>query len=268
MLRVALVLLGFGFIGTGMSIGMGSARRLYEEDYVLEGIYTDKSYSELERKTAEQDVYVTYFNEGEDFPSDFLTLCELKDKLPYIVLRAGEGSHEYISYVVAKLAQYNAPILFALECDSKELFRQTADSIHSKAPLTTVVWTISAENVTEGKLPVLYAGDFYVDWVALNLDVGADRNGIIADPYPLFEILSYFEHSKNVMINLSVASYSEDGHKYFSCEAAKQIEYVYETSKNAHVRSINYISKRTDEGDSSLAVSDRIMTAFAGACKR
>jgi hypothetical protein len=269
MLKASLVLLELGlvFIGASNSMGAVNTRRVYGEDYVLKGIYTDKSYSELERKTAKQDVYVTYFNEGDAFPSDFLTLCELKDKLPYIVFRSGCGSQAYISEVVSKLAQYNAPVLFAFECGSKELFRQTADTIHAKAPLTTVVWSISAENITDGQLPMLYAGDFYADWVALNLNIEADRNGIIADPYPLFEMLSYFEHSKNVIINLSVVSYSEEGHKYFSCEAAKQIEYVYKTAESAHVRLIDYISKSTDSGDASLSVSDRLMTAFADVCE-
>jgi hypothetical protein len=237
-----------------------------EESYVLKGLYTEQSYSELETKTAQQDVYVTYFDEGDELPTAFITLCDIKGKLPLLVMRANACSGEYLSRVTAMLAQYNEPMLFELECNSKDFFRQAADMIHSKAPSVSVVWGISSDETY--KLSTLYVGDFYADWVALNLDVTGDGNGLVYDPYPLYNVLSYFEGSKPIMINLSVASYGRDGHRYYSYDAAGVIEYVYGLAdKGEAIKAVNYISKSTDEWDFSLTLSDRVMSAFSKACR-
>lgn len=237
-----------------------------EEDYVLKGLYTEQSYSELETKTAPQDIYVTCFDEGDELPTAFITLCDIKGKLPLLVMRTNACSSEYLSRVTAMLAQYNEPILFKLDCDSKDFFRQAADIIHSKAPSVAVVWGISSTETDN--LSTLYVGDFYADWIALDLDISGDKNGLTYDPYPLYTVLSYFEQSKPIMVNLSVTAYSSVGHKYFSYDAAKMIKYIYgQADKGSAIKSINYISKHTDKQDTSLTVSDTVMNAFASACK-
>ncbi len=242
---------------------------LCEQDKTLTGIYTPDSYAELERKTAPQDIYITYLTEGDDFPSAFITLCMVKDRLPLIILRPAGYSPEYINEFASRLAQYNSPILVQIDSSlsekHKQFFRSAADIIHAKAPSAAMVWGISDNNIQ--KLSLLYPGDSYVDWAALNIFERADRDGIITDPYPVFDILSFFERSKPVMINLSVASYTDDGHKYFTYEASREIERIYSLpERSSAVKAINYISKASSAGNAYITNSPELLGAFKRAC--
>ena len=274
MLRSTLLLLTAIYITTGDTycvyerINRQSA--VCESDTIYTGIYTDGSYAELERKTVPQDIYITYLTQGSPFPSDFITLCTIKDRLPLIVFRPTDYSIEYINELASRLAQYNKPMLLQLDGSLsdkfRDFFRSTSDTIHLKAPEVAMVWGISDSRV-QG-ISQLYPGDSYVDWVALNIFEGADRNGILTDPYPLYHTLSYFEKSKPVMINLSVASYTEDGHKYFAYEAAEEIKRIYSMAQQSSaIKAVNYISRTTPRGNAQLTNSEAVIRAFSIGCR-
>jgi hypothetical protein len=232
----------------------------------LHGIYSDRGdTAQLEERIAPQDIYITYLTQGKRFPSDFVTQCIIKEKLPLIVLRPTNYDTEYAKELAARLAQYNTPMLLQIDVSRsdkyKTFFRAVADAVHSSAPEVTVVWGISGEKITE--LSTLYVGDEYADAVALNIFDKADENGIITDPYPLFDILSYFEKSKPVVINLSVASYTEKGHKYYALQAAEEIREIYETAKNnPAVVAVNYISRSATGGDAHIDNCGRVVNVI------
>lgn len=239
-----------------------------EEAGVLTGIYTDSSYSELERKTAPQDIYITYMNQGSPFPSEFITLCTVKDRLPLIVYRPTDYSDKDIDYLVSHIAQYNIPLMLQIDASysdkSRDFFRNVATQLHARAPGVAVIWGISSERTED--ITSLYPGDEYVDWVALNIFEGADRDGLNIDPYPLFNLLSYFERSKPVMLNISVASYTGDGHRYFAYEAADEVKRLYsKAGENAAVAAVNYISKTTSQGDARADNCQAVLDAIGKA---
>ena len=231
-----------------------------ESSKTLTGIYEGGSFN------TDGDICITYLTEGDTLSGDFLTRCEIEDKLPLIILRPTEYSEKFAKQLAARLAGFNAPVLVqidsSLSSKYKDFFRKSADIIHARVPSAAVVWGISSDKTD--KLSTLYPGDNYADWVALNMFEGADKNGIYTDPYPLYNILSYFEKSKPVIINLSVASYSSDGHKYFITEAAYEIERVYSLpERNAAIKAVNYISRATPKGSAELENSQRLKQALA-----
>lgn len=239
-----------------------------EAEEVLTGIYTDSSYVELERKTAPQDIYITYLNQGSPFPSDFVTLCTVKDRLPLIVYRPTDYSYDDIGSLVSRIAQYNIPFMLQIDASysdkAKDFFRTVADEVHSCAPKTALIWGVSSEKV--GDITSLYPGDEYVDWVAVNIFEGADREGLNIDPYPFYAMLSYFERSKPVMLNISVASYTEDGHRYFAYEAADEIERLYsKAEETAAICAVNYISRSSSQGSADANNSQAVLKAIGSA---
>lgn len=245
---------------------------LCEQTDTLTGIYTNKDYSEAElgQLAAKQDIYITYLTQGDKFPADFMALCSINDKLPLIILRPTDYSTDYVNTLASRLASYNMPVLLQIDSSRsakyKDFFRTSADIIHLKAPSVAIVWGISSDKADE--ITTLYPGDSYVDWVALNIFEGADKNGIITEPYPLYHTISYFEKSKPIIINLSVASYTYDGHKYFINEAAAEITRIYAlSSENSSVKAVNYISKATTKGNAELTNSQRLADALKKAAE-
>lgn len=238
---------------------------LCERNELMTGIYTEGNYGELERRTCPQDIYAVYMAQNENVPYEFLTLCELKDKVPLIILRPTDYKAEGTEELAAALAIYNKPAFVEIDASysekAKAFFRNTADKIHLKAPRAAVVWGVSDDKAE--KISELYPGDSYADWVALNIaENGADAPFPL-DPYPVYTFFSYFEKSKPLMINASLACYSTDGHKYYAAEAAEKVERIYALGEeNSSVKAINYFSIGIDN---DITCCERALKAFKSA---
>lgn len=237
-----------------------------EEAYVLTGFYGKGA-----EKISNLNISIYYLSQDKPFPYDFMTECRIEGKLPLIVLRPTDYGTEGINELASCLAGFNLPVMVEIDCSDspkyKDFYRSCADIIHLKAPKTAMVWGIGQDKAN--RLSTLYPGDEYVDWVALNLFYGADEKGIIADPYPLAEVLSTFEKSKPLMLNMSVSSYSEKGHKYYIYEAIREIDHLYGLAdKNASIKAINYISRASSKGNALAENSPKILDAIAESCNR
>lgn len=229
---------------------------------MLTGIYARDGLAELERRTSPQDIYAVFMAQNEDFPHGFLTLCELKDKTPLIVLRPTSYTDEGVSELVSALALYNKPAFVEIDASysekAKTFFRNAADKIHLEAPSAAVVWGIGHKKTED--ISRLYPGDSYVDWVALNISERAADAPLPIDPLSVYTVFSYFEKSKPLMLNISLACYSEKGHKYYAAEAAEKVERLYELGKeNSSVKAINYFSTTLDN---DIACCERALKAF------
>lgn len=233
-----------------------------ECEELLTGIYTKDDYADLERQTAPQDIYARYMAQNQDFPYEFLTLCEMKDKVPLIVIRPTDYTNRGIDELVCALAGYNKPAFVEIDSSysekAKKFFRNVAEKIHLQAPSAAMVWGINSKKVKD--ISNLYPGDSYVDWVALNISEKSTDGAIALDPEPVYATFSYFEKNKPIMLNISLACYSEEGHKYYASQAAEKLERLYWLGKeNSAVKAINYFSTTPDN---DLKCCERVLKAF------
>ena len=247
---------------------------LCEQEHTLTGIYDRELSFDINavgRKGTQTglptgDICIKYITQDSRFPSKFITYCRLNGKIPLIILRPTSYNTDSLDGFTSQLTLCGTPVLLEVDASNSEkykhFYRTLADKIHAKSPDTAMVWGINGENVND--ISVLYPGDNYVDWVALNIFEGADNNGIDYKIYPLQLILSYFEKSKPVMLNFSVASYTDDGHRYFASEAADEIRRLYSAAAdNAAIKAVNYISKASSHGSALLKNSNTVLSAVS-----
>lgn len=233
-------------------------RKPGEKNKCMSGVCLDNEYSfsgikDFENKTqTENDVYIKHISGSDEFPAEFIIECISKGKTPMLILDSSVSNTEDISKKINSIAPYS---FIALDCGNNITnYNYNAKIIRKYAPSSVIMWNTDNDCSIND-----FPNSEYVDWVMINIDdncwdINALRNNI-----------KYFEDLP-VAINVSVQSFSQNDHRYYTDKWVNMVSDAYETaSEYENTALVSYVSNSGNNrvyGSSSISESERLRTGY------
>jgi len=204
---------------------------------------------------------------GDPFPLLWILECIAEQKMPITVILPPEEGAPFGSHLTEELIEtaiffgaFNLPmfiVFYPVEDNSRwnptdyiAFFRQARAIFATHAPKAAFVWSV---DVHLDNFSAFYPGELAVDWVGLSL--------FCQQPDTLEQAVAFYHKFQNVapiMLNIGVAHFTIEGHRYHINEAAIALNQIYSTILNEfpRVRMVNYMNlSRVSETGQDYSIS-------------
>jgi len=190
---------------------------------------------------------------GDPFPQMWILECMAEQKIPITVILPPEDGNPFnlqlmdtLSQTAAAFGSFNLPmfiVFYPVPANSRwspddyiAFFRHARAIFAVHAPKAAFIWSV---DVGLEDFKAFYPGELAADWVGLSV--------FCQEPDTLERALEFyhtFQETAPIMLNLGIAHFSIDGHRYSISEAAATLELIYKTvlEEFPRVRMINYMN--------------------------
>lgn len=223
------------------------------------------TFEDLTKKEHSSFMYNMKLNDP--FPLQWVLECYSLMKTPHIVIEPPSEDYpfqyELLESAAKQFGELYIPIFLQFypnphKYDKDEyirFFREARTIFERNASNVAFVWSIDDSGITDSFL--YYPSDEYVDWIGINIYKTIDTEKDIE------AVLDYFyytyQKSKPLMISqLGISHFTSSGHKYYTNEAAAEIENIYSlaASKYPRIKAINYMDFNNLEVSPEAEVRD------------
>lgn len=200
-----------------------------------ENIFSDIKAFE-EKTGVNNDIYVYYLRQGDNFPKSDIIQCYAKGKIPMLIIEGNFGSSQ-IESIAEICGNLDISMFVEINSQNKYIYECFAELFRKSAPKAVLVYGINSSD-TKFDLP----DEKLVDWVSINVDEKTSGSNIISEYENTARLCNYYS-KKAVILNIKVPNFSIEKCSYIYNEAANEISALYSLALDYNnIGVINYIS--------------------------